>query len=101
MRHLVGLFTAFLAVGCDHAAPRGASFQPLSKEQVESLATEVTTNTPEHVHFVKGTTFSWVLFEQEDSGPAGLIEAVLNRLREKYTVYRSKEDVPSSRMIAR
>jgi len=98
MRHLIVSLAALLVFG-GHAA---ASDNPheLSKAQIESLATEIMRHTPEYVHFAEGTTFSWVLFTQKDEESLpGLTTAVLNRLQKKYTVYRSKEDLPSSELI--
>jgi hypothetical protein len=98
MWRLVVALAAFLVLG-GHAAEDDTSHK-LSTAQLESLATEIMRHTPEYLHYVEGTTFSWVLFTQEteDSLP-GLTAAVLSRLRKKYTVYRSKEDVPSTELI--
>ena len=98
MRRLIVAFAA-LSVLCCHAIKGGPS-HTLSKAQVESLAVEILENTPEHVHYAKGTTFSWVLFEQQDPDPIpALTTAVLDRLKEKYTVYRSRDDIPATQLV--
>ncbi len=71
-----------------------------ARAQVEALADEIVRHTPEHVHFEEGTRFSWMLLEtQEPERIPGLNQAVLGRLRERYTVYLSQEDIPPDRQI--
>lgn len=67
----------------------------LTEAQAERLADKILENTPEHTHFVEGTTFSWVLLAPEvQSNPSPLQDVVLQKLRKKYTVYLDLSGVP-------
>ncbi len=70
-----------------------------AQARIEALADEIVRHTPEHVHYAEGTAFSWVFVELQEPQPIpGLSEAVLKRLRERYTVYRSEEEIPEDRL---
>ena len=97
MRQLIVVFAALSALGGYAAA---ADTPALSKTQIDTLASEIMEHTPEHVHFAEGTTFSWVLFEQVDSdADTALTTAVIDRLKKKYTVYRSEQEIPPTEII--
>jgi len=74
--------------------------QTLTQEQISALAERIVENTPEHIHWAKGTVFSWVLLSPEtDSAPPALRDEVLARLKQKYTVYLRKEQLPDDVMM--
>ena len=67
----------------------------LSRAQIDALSKEILKNTPENVHFTKGTTFSWVLlrFSPEDRFPK-IKREILSRMQGKYVVYESEKEIP-------
>ena len=66
------------------------------------LAEEVLKNTPEHLHFSPGAIFSWCYFETPEPDPIpSLTEAVLTKLRAKYTVYLAESEIPPSYKVER
>lgn len=71
-----------------------ASYFALSSTCIPSLALNLT---PEHTHFAKDPSFSWVLLELDycKNLTASQKDKLLLLLRERYgTVYLSKDDVP-------
>jgi len=97
MRHLLLLVLALAALG--HTSAEQPASPQLSEVQIEALATEILRHTPEHVHFEKGTTFSWVLFVEptSDESPE-LTKAVLRHLKARYTVYRTRDEIPPDKI---
>ena len=85
--------------------PESQIVQPTSGDfltgaQVDHLAERILENTPEHVHFVDGTVFSWVFLDvAPQTDLAALQEVVLNKLRERYTVYVYESEIPRHRLI--
>ena len=64
------------------------------------LADEALLNTPEHTHYAPGSTFSWCLFERPEDDPLpSVTEAIISKLREKYTDYLAEEEIPEDRQI--
>ncbi|MBI2421635.1 MAG: hypothetical protein HYV27_02315 [Candidatus Hydrogenedentes bacterium] len=99
MKFLGQIMLAALAMSCCFSCatvsgPYGAPAR-MSSAQVAQLADRILENTPEHVHWVEGTTFDWVLLgDGVVSNPVGLNEAVLARMEQRYTVYRSAAEIP-------
>jgi hypothetical protein len=88
----IALVSASLG-NCVHLRP--SERQTLTREQTRALAQRIIDNTPEHVHWAKGTVFSWVLLSPEiNSNPPELRDEVITRLKQKYTVYLRKEELP-------
>jgi hypothetical protein len=68
-----------------------------AKPDWSMLADEVLRNTPEHTHFVRGTTFSWCMFRSPKDDPLPEVtQAVLAKLRGKYVVYLSDSEIPDA-----
>jgi hypothetical protein len=71
----------------------------LSEQQSRALAEEIVKHTPEHVHYVEGTTFAWVLFNRQKEDPTpGVTALVLELLKKRYVVYLSEGEVPQDKM---
>jgi hypothetical protein len=71
----------------------------LSTLQANLLAQEIAKNTPEFIHYAKGTTFSWVMFDlKPDGSPANLTKAVYELFKTKYTIVGSEEELTSEQM---
>lgn len=70
--------------------------RPLSAEQIQKIAEIILEHTPEHTHVrVGGGSFGWVLLSPDvKSNLPEVQDAVLARLRQKYTVYYDEKDVP-------
>jgi hypothetical protein len=94
---MIGVLAALLLVGGSGVG--GQAPQELSNDQIALLANEIVSHTPEHIHFESDAIFTWVLFTQRDhDGIPGLTQAVRIGLQTRYTVYRTKEEVPSDRL---
>lgn len=88
-----------MAVGCmffSVVVMYGSSNPELSTMQIELLAGEIVNHTPEHLHWVEGTQFSWVLFPLSANETENRLRTtVLGYLKKKYTVYERKADIPA------
>jgi hypothetical protein len=83
--------TAFLAL----SGSRLLGESPLSPAQLDGLAVEALKHTPEHVHWAKGATFSWVLFlVPADPPDPELMRVIRARLATRYQVYEAERDLP-------
>jgi hypothetical protein len=70
--------------------------EPLSPAQMDGLAVEALKHTPEHVHWAKGTRFSWVLFGvPADSKQIGIWNRIRAKLAERYQVFDSNDEIPA------
>lgn len=66
------------------------------------LAPEVLKQTPEYVHFVEGTTFSWVLLQLEPGAvPPDLASEVKDLLAEKYQLLTTRDELTQDHLIER
>lgn len=99
MRYAVPIATLFLLASC--ASHRGPA-RPPAEDDYRRLAKHILDNTPDHTHFVQGIEFDWCIFIPPKDDPLPqLSEEVLKRLRKKYTVYLTEEDIPPNRKIYR
>lgn len=72
----------------------------LSRRQADSLAREIVRHTPEHLHWVKGWRFSWVIFNMPDTDPFREVrERVRIRLAARYQVFSSESEVPPAMVV--
>jgi hypothetical protein len=85
MKRLLIVILLVMAQGCNSSS---------DKPDYSLLAEEVLKNTPEYIHWVPGTKFSWCLFErpEQDILP-GLTQAVIAKLRKKYILYQSESQM--------
>lgn len=91
--------------GCA-TGPRGQTRNPndvsgaepvLTVAQVQALAGRVLENTPEHLHWAPGTTFSWVLFDPDYVvAPEAVRAEVIRQLQQEYTVFQSDDEIPAA-----
>jgi hypothetical protein len=68
----------------------------LSRQQIDALAQEIVTHTPEHIHFANGVTFSWVLYASKDRDAfPDVTKQVRELLAHRYVVYKTPDAVPA------
>ena len=92
------LLAMTMLTGCATTCPKGeAGIGPMTEEQIHKLAEKILENTPENIHYAKGTTFSWVLVKSEEmyANPQPLQNNVVQLLKRKYTVYFDEESLPA------
>jgi len=84
-----------IAIGLLLLRPAVAEQKPLSDRQLNALAQEALRHTPEKLHWVKGTTFSWVVFTISGTGlQLELSKRIWDLLKSQYQVYALEADLP-------
>ena len=99
MRYAITVAALLLLASC---ASDGGPVRPPDESDFDGVAKQVLDNTPEHTHWVKGTKFSWCMFiSPKDNALPQLTEKVLARLRKKYTVYLTEDEIPAASKMFR
>jgi hypothetical protein len=97
-RHTLGGIKALLvavAIGLLLPRPVVAEEVSLSDAQLTALAREAPGHTPEKLHWVKGKTFSWVVFTVSGTGlQLSLSNRIWDLLKSQYQVYALEADLP-------
>ena len=87
-------------VSCTHLSQKEPDTRQLTDVQVRLLATRILENTPEYIHFDKGTSFSWVVLSPEvNTNPKSLRDEVIRQLQQRYTVYFRDQELPDNLLI--
>lgn len=94
------LLTLLGPTSCSQAWGKATNANKLTEIQIKLLASRILENTPEHIHFAEGTTFSWVVLSPTiKENPRALQDEVIRQLKEKYTVYSRKEEIPDRLVV--